>query len=145
MNPNNKLVMGVIRIFTALHILVYRLTGGAIGGLMSGSPVLLLTVVGRKSGKRFTVPLLSLNHGRSFAVIASFGGSAKDPQWWQNMRHAGGASIQVGSHRWEVRAEQVEGEERSRIWEAMAQLYPQYNDYQRKTSRVIPVVLLHPQ
>lgn len=136
--------MRIIRLVTALHVLIYRLTGGAIGGLMSGAPVVLLTTIGRKSGRRFTVPLLSLNHGQAFAIIASFGGAPKDPQWWSNVKHSGHAWLQVGQHRWAVAPEEVEGAVRQEIWDALTQLYPQYDDYQKKTSRVIPVVLLHP-
>lgn len=134
----------LLKLMTTSHILSYRLSQGTVGGLIAGVPNLLLTTVGRKSGRRYTTPLFFLNHKKAFAVVASFGGSPTDPQWWKNMKHSGHAWVQVGPKRFEVRPEEVGPELKQELWEAFCQFYPGYNTYQQRTERVIPIILLHP-
>ena len=135
----------VLKLMTGSHILLYRLTQGVVGGLVAGVPNLLLTTIGRKSGKRFTTPLFFLPWGKSFAVVASYGGSPTEPQWWKNMKHSNHAWVQIGPKRFEVRPEEASPEVKDELWQAFVQLYPGYDTYQSRTDRVIPVVLLHPQ
>ena len=132
-----------LRVMGGLHNALYRLTGGKVGGRMGKAPVLLLSVTGRKSGKRRTTPLLYGRDGDNFVVIASMGGAPKHPAWYLNLQGQE-AEIQVGRAKLRVRAREAEGEERARLWAHMVSLYPAYDSYQKKTSRRIPVVVLEP-
>jgi deazaflavin-dependent oxidoreductase (nitroreductase family) len=127
----------------AVHTGLYRLTGGRMGGRMRNAPVLLLTATGRKTGKRRTMPLLYGRDGDNFVVIASKGGDPKHPAWYLNLQGQE-AEIQVGRDRKRVRARDAEGEERERLWAQMVGVYPDYAEYQKKTTRQIPVVVLEP-
>jgi F420H(2)-dependent quinone reductase len=130
------------RILGSTHRRVYRLTGGKIGGRIGKLPVLLLTTIGRKSGKPRTQPLAYTRVGDGYAVIASKGGAAQHPLWYLNLRANPLAEVTVGRDTHEVRAHDAEGEERERLWRALADLYPGYDRYAQKTSRRIPVVVL---
>jgi deazaflavin-dependent oxidoreductase (nitroreductase family) len=127
----------------AVHNALYRLSGGKVGGRMGKAPVLLLTVTGRKSGKRRTTPLLYSRDGENLVVIASVGGAPRHPAWYLNLQGRE-AEVQVGRERRRVRARDADGEERDRLWAQMVGLYPPYEAYQRKTTRRIPVVVLEP-
>lgn len=130
------------RILGGLHKRVYRLTGGRVGGRIGKLPVLLLTTIGRKSGRPRTQPLAYTRVGDDYAVIASKGGAAQHPLWYLNLRANPLAEVTVGRDTRKVRARDAEGEERERLWRALADLYPGYDRYAQKTSRRIPVVVL---
>jgi deazaflavin-dependent oxidoreductase (nitroreductase family) len=132
-----------LRAMSGLNTALYRLTGGRVANRMGKAPILLLTVAGRKSGKRRTTPLLHGRDGDNYVVIASMGGAPKHPAWYHNLQGQE-AEIQVGRKRLRVRARDAEGEERERLWALMVSLYPSYDDYQKKTERRIPVVVLEP-
>jgi deazaflavin-dependent oxidoreductase (nitroreductase family) len=133
----------MFKLIGAVHTGLYRLTGGRMGGRMWNVPVLLLTATGRKTGKRRTTPLLYGRDGDNLVVIASKGGDPKHPAWYLNVRGAE-AEVQVGRERRRVRARDAEGEERERLWAQMVGVYPPYAEYQKKTTRQIPVVVLEP-
>jgi deazaflavin-dependent oxidoreductase (nitroreductase family) len=130
------------RILGGVHKRVYRLTGGKIGGRIGKLPVLLLTTIGRKSGQPRTQPLAYTRAGDGYAVIASKGGAHQHPLWYLNLHANPFAEVMVGRETREVRARDAEGEERERLWRALADLYPGYDRYAQKTSRRIPVVVL---
>ena len=130
------------RILGGTHKCVYRLTGGKIGGRIGKLPVLLLTTIGRKSGQPRTQPLAYTRAGNGYAVIASKGGAHQHPLWYLNLRANPLAEVRVGRETRKVRARDAEGEERERLWRALADLYPGYDRYAQKTSRRIPVVVL---
>ena len=130
------------RILGGIHKLVYRLTGGKVGGRIGKLPVLLLTTIGRKSGQPRTQPLAYTRVGDGYAVIASKGGAPQHPLWYLNLRANPLAEVTVGRETREVRARDADGEERERLWRALADLYPGYDRYAQKTSRRIPVVVL---
>ena len=132
------------RIFGALHRSVYRLTGVKIGGQIVKLPVLLLTTTGRKSGRPRTQPLAYTREGDGYAVIASKGGAPQHPLWYLNLRASPLAQVTVGRETREVRARDAEGEERERLWRALADVHPGYDKYAQKTSRRIPVIVLEP-
>jgi deazaflavin-dependent oxidoreductase (nitroreductase family) len=140
----DKMFTRVAKVMGAAHIALYRRTGGRIGGRFRGAPCLLLTVTGRKSGQPRTAPLMYGRDGDDYVIIASKGGMPKPPVWWLNLRSNPEAEIEVGAERHRVTAEEVQGEDRDRLWRLMAAIYPSYDSYQKKTSRVIPVVRLHP-
>jgi deazaflavin-dependent oxidoreductase (nitroreductase family) len=132
------------RILGDVHERIYRLTGGKVGGRIGKLPILLLTTMGRKSGQPRTQPLAYTRVGEGLAVIASKGGAPKDPLWYLNLRANPFAEVTVGRETHRVRARDAQGEERERLWRALADLYPGYDTYARKTSRRIPVVVLEP-
>lgn len=132
-----------MKIITGLHELCYRATNGLIGGNIFGANVLLLTTTGRKSGKRYTTPLTYLADGDALVIIASNGGSDSDPDWWRNLKAHPSALVQVGAKHREATAEAAAGAERARLWSSVTKRYPVYRDYERRTKREIPVVVLH--
>jgi len=105
-------------------------------------PVLLLTTTGRKTGKRRTTPLLYVEEGDRYVVVASVGGAPSHPAWYLNLRSNPAATIQVGGRKVAVTAETAGLEERARLWPRLTQMWPRYDDYQAKTRREIPVVIL---
>lgn len=132
------------RVFTSLHSVLYRLSGGAIGGRFRKSPVLLLKTVGRKTGKERTTPLLYLKDGDTFVLVASNGGAPTHPTWWLNLQAHPDAEVEVGRQHIKVRTRAATAEERQRLWPLLVAMYADYAVYQQKTSREIPVVLLSP-
>jgi F420H(2)-dependent quinone reductase len=132
------------RVLGGLHKRVYRLTGGKVGGKIGKLPVLLLTTTGRKSGQRRTQPLLYAKAGDGYAVIASKGGAPQHPFWYLNLQSNPRAEVTVGRETRTVSARDTEGEERERLWHALADRYPGYDKYAQKTTRQIPVVVLDP-
>jgi deazaflavin-dependent oxidoreductase (nitroreductase family) len=142
--PYNRPIAAAQRFATRLHSSVYRATGGKVGGRLLGSPVLLLTTTGRESGRPRTIPLLYLPDGENLVVVASNGGTAGDPAWWLNLEDDPEANVEVGGRKLRVRAEEAEGEERRRLWEQLVRMYGAYQQYQERTDRRIPVVVLYP-
>jgi deazaflavin-dependent oxidoreductase (nitroreductase family) len=134
-----------MRLIASVHEFWYRMTDGFIGGNFMGTPMLLLTTTGRKTGTRHTTPLVYLEEGDDIVVIASNGGSDRDPQWWLNLKANPDATIQVGRKRTNVRAEAATADERVRLWKKITSRYSQYGKYGQRTSREIPVVRLRPQ
>jgi deazaflavin-dependent oxidoreductase (nitroreductase family) len=128
----------------ALHRFLYRASGGRIGSHIWGLPIVLLTTTGRQSGRRRTVPLCSLRDGESFVVIASYGGLDRSPSWWLNLQSEPRATVQLGSMTHDVVAREATADERARLWAEVTRRAPGYLDYERRTSRRIPVVLLDP-
>src|SRR3712207_1078983 len=126
------------------HTGVYRATGGKLFGRMGKSPILLLNTVGRKSGKKRTAPLLYVMDGEDFVIIASKGGAPTPPAWYLNLRVNPEARVEVGDREGRVGAEEADREEKARLWQKMVEMYPAYDDYQKKTEREIPLLILHP-
>ncbi len=135
---------GIIRLMSATHVFWYRLTDGLVGARVMGAPVLLLCIRGRKSGQERMTPLLYLADGENLVVVASNGGADNHPGWWLNLKTNLEATAQVRGLRKRVRAEPARGEERGRLWGLVTKMYPAYADYQRRTKREIPVVILRP-
>ena len=133
----------VRKILSPLNTLVFRVSGGRFLGKMSGLPVLILVTTGRRSGKRRAAPLLYIEDGGAFVVIASFGGQPEHPAWYLNLEADPQATVELGEERVAVRAETTRGAERERLWALMTEGYGGYEGYRRKTTREIPVVRLH--
>ena len=125
-----------------IHRTLYKLTRGMIGASLAGKPMLLLTTTGRKTGSPRTTPLQYLKDGENLVVVASNGGNSQHPAWWFNLEEHPEAEAQVGGNKRQVRAETVQGEERSRLWALLVKAYPGYEEYQQGTQRTIPVVVL---
>jgi deazaflavin-dependent oxidoreductase (nitroreductase family) len=129
-------------LFGAEHVRVYRETGGERGYHWRGTTILLLTTKGRASGEPRTTPLIHRTDGERWVVVASKGGAPQNPSWFENLRSEPEATIEVRAEEIPVRAAVAEGSERERLWALMAEVWPAYDDYQAKTEREIPVVVL---
>ena len=126
------------------HAGVYRATGGKLFGRMGKSPILLLNTVGRKSGKKRTSPLLYVMDGEDFVIVASKGGASAHPAWYLNLMANPEATVEIEDREVQVRAEEADSEEKSRLWQKMVEMYPAYDAYQEKTEREIPLLVLRP-
>lgn len=126
------------------HVAAYRDTGGATGYLWNGVPTLLLTVTGRRTGKPLTAALIFGRDGDDYLVVASMGGAPMHPQWYRNLCADPDASIQVKDRTLAVRARTAEPGEKARLWQIMTGVWPNYDVYQSRTERDIPVVVLSP-
>jgi deazaflavin-dependent oxidoreductase (nitroreductase family) len=124
------------------HAGVYRATGGKLFGRMGKSPIMLLNTVGRKTGRKRTSPLLYVIDGEDFVIIASKGGAPTHPAWYLNLKANPDATVEVGDREVRVRAEEVDSEEKVRLWQKMIEMYPTYDDYKTKTEREIPLLVL---
>ena len=133
-----------MNVLTGAHVRVYRATGGRIGGRGMGAPMLLLDHVGRKSGRHRTTPLLYLDDDPDLVIVASRGGSDAPPAWWLNLEATPQTTVQVGSERRDVVARTASPEEKRELWPRVVELYGDYETYQRRTDRDIPVVILSP-
>jgi deazaflavin-dependent oxidoreductase (nitroreductase family) len=126
----------------AVHRVLYRASGGRIGARIWSLPVILLTTTGRTTGKPRTTPLCALPLDDGFVVIASFGGMDYPPSWWLNLERNPDAFVQIGRERRRVTARTTTGDERARLWGQVVKRAPGYLAYARRTTRVIPVVVL---
>jgi deazaflavin-dependent oxidoreductase (nitroreductase family) len=129
-------------LFGAEHVRVYRETGGRRGYDWRGTTILLLTTTGRNSGQARTTPLIQRADGDRWVVVASKGGAPANPSWYENLLADPDATIEVRDETVSVRASTAEGEERDRLWSLMTEVWPAYDEYQTKTEREIPVVVL---
>jgi deazaflavin-dependent oxidoreductase (nitroreductase family) len=138
-------VRPLLAAITAVHRFLYRATRGRVGGRLLGNQMLLLATVGRRSGAPREVPLLALPDGERWLVIASNAGDDRAPAWWLNLLAAPEAEIQVGARRLAVRARAASAAERPRLWERFVAAHASYADYEKRTSREIPIVILEPR
>jgi deazaflavin-dependent oxidoreductase (nitroreductase family) len=131
-------------LFGAEHVRRYRETGGEVGHIWRrGSKVLLLTTTGRRTGEPRTTPLIYEHTGDgAYVVVASKGGAPQHPGWYRNLMNNSDVEVQVRDEVFRARARTATGEERERLWRLAAQQWPDYDAYQRKTEREIPVVVL---
>ena len=128
----------------AEHVRRYRETDGAVGHIWNGVPILLLTTTGRKSGLPRTTPLIYARDGDAYLVVASMGGAPQHPSWYRNLLADPTARIQVRADHVEVTAQTAGEVEKARLWTIVAGQWPNYDAYQSRTDRVIPVVVLSP-
>ncbi len=124
--------------------MLYRRSGGRLGGTLKGAPILLLDHVGRKSGQARTAPVLYLRNGDDLVVVASRGGSDATPAWWLNLQANPTTTVQVGGEHRRVLARQASAEEKAELWPRLVEMYGDFEIYQRRTDREIPVVILSP-
>ena len=123
----------------------FRANGGKVGGGFDGAPMLLLTTTGAKSGQARTVPLVYLPDGDRYVVFASKAGAPTNPDWYHNLVANPTVSVEVGSDRFDADAVVLTGDERDRFFAKQAELFPGFQEYQKNTTRVIPVVALEPR
>jgi deazaflavin-dependent oxidoreductase (nitroreductase family) len=125
------------------HVRRYRETGGKVGHIWrEGSTILLLTTTGRTSGEPRTIPLIYAQAGDQYVIIASKGGAPDHPGWYKNLAKHPEVELQVGADVFRARARTATGEERERLWRKANEVWPHYDEYAKKTTREIPVVVL---
>ena len=130
-------------LFGEEHVRRYRETGGEVGHIWRrGSKTLLLTTTGRTTGEPRTTPLIYEDADGAYVIVASKGGAPQHPGWYRNLVKNPDVEVQVRDEVFRARARTAEGEERERLWRRAAQQWPDYDAYQRKTDREIPVVVL---
>ncbi|OLT48042.1 nitroreductase family deazaflavin-dependent oxidoreductase [Cellulosimicrobium sp. CUA-896] len=120
----------------------YEESGGTEATTLRGMPVVVLTTLGRRTGKVRKTPLMRVEHDGAYAVVASLGGAPQHPVWYHNVVAHPRVELQDGPERHEYVAREVDGAERETWWERAVAAYPPYADYQEKTSRRIPVLVL---
>jgi deazaflavin-dependent oxidoreductase (nitroreductase family) len=128
--------------WAAEHMKNYLATDGEDGHIWRGVPTLLLTTTGRKSGEPRMLPLIYGKHGDDVVIIASKGGHADHPSWYVNLDANSAVEVQVAADKFSATAITVTDERRQGMWDALAEIWPPYIEYQEKTDRQIPVVLL---
>lgn len=134
----------MIRLMGRAQAAIYRRSGGTRLSSFGAAPVLLLTTTGRRTGKERTVPLLYVKDGEAFAIVGSMGGHDSHPAWVHNLRAHPRATVQVGDQVIAVNAREAGGDEVTRLWPQLVEMYPAYADYRTRTLRRFPVVLLVP-
>ncbi|HEX4527360.1 MAG TPA: nitroreductase family deazaflavin-dependent oxidoreductase [Gaiellaceae bacterium] len=130
-------------LYGAEHVRRYRETGGEVGhSWKEGSTILLLTTTGRQSGEPRTTPLIYAEDGDRYVIVASKGGAPDDPGWYKNLVKTPQVELQVRDEVFPARARTAEGEERDRLWRKANEVWSHYDEYQTRTDREIPVVVL---
>ena len=131
-------------LFWKVHRFLYRVSGGRIGGSVVGMPVLMLTTKGRKSGEPRSNVLTYILKGRASVVYASNAGEPRHPAWWLNLLADPHATVQRGQEVMQVVAREAEGTERTELWDEVVRTNAGYAEYEKRTTRRIPVVVLEP-
>jgi F420H(2)-dependent quinone reductase len=126
------------------QVALYEATDGKEGGTLEGKPVVILSTRGRKTGALRKSPLMRVEHDGRYVVVASMGGAPQHPVWYLNLEADPRVTLQDGAHVMELRAHTADEAERAEWWPRAAAAWPAYDDYQTKTDRQIPVVILEP-
>jgi F420H(2)-dependent quinone reductase len=135
-----------IVVMSVLHLKLYQWTRGRVGGRLGlkHGRIVMLTTTGRKTGRLRTVPLLAIDDGEDFVVIASHGGLDQPPGWWLNLRANPQALIEVSSRTFPVLAEQADHHKHAELWLRFVEAFPGYEDYRQRTTRQLSIMVLHP-
>ncbi len=133
-----------VRLLSRVHRMLFRVTGGRIGRRLVKNDMLLLTTTGRRTGRSHTVPLLYLEEGDTTVIIASFGGRDRHPAWYLNLLTTPSVSVQKAGKIFTATARTTSSTERVIWWPRVVAAYADYQSYQTRTDRQIPIVLLEP-
>ncbi len=131
--------------WVARQVEAYESSGGTKGLTLEGAPVVLMTMRGRRTGKVRKAPVMRVEHDGTYAAVASKGGAPDHPGWYHNLLADPDVTVQDGPDVHAMRAREVEGDEKAVWWARAVEVWPQYDDYQRRTDRPIPVVVLEPR
>lgn len=142
--PKRNLTAIMLHYFMAIHIWLYRHTGGVIGGKAGNLTFLLLTTIGRKSGIARVIPIFCIPDKDRFLLIASNWGREKYPQWWLNPQVNPHATVQVGRRTFPITARKATPEEHARMWPVVTTRMPLFTNYEKHMKREIPIVILTP-
>jgi F420H(2)-dependent quinone reductase len=122
----------------------YEATGGADANTLRGVPIIVLTSVGAKSGKLRKTPLMRVEHEGEYAVVASMGGAPQNPTWYHNLKQNPHVELQDGPEKKDYLAREASGDEKATWWKRAVAVWPDYQEYQERTDREIPVFVLTP-
>jgi len=139
-----SLAIRMTRLVTGAHVWVYRTTKGKVGGSMGGNRLALLTTVGRVSGRPRTTPLMTFPHESGLVIVASNSGSDRPPSWYGNLRANPQCDVQLGADVTPMVARTASPQEKAEIWPRIVASAKNFEGYQKKTNRDIPVVILTP-
>jgi deazaflavin-dependent oxidoreductase (nitroreductase family) len=131
--------------FNAKIIDEFHANEGRVGGMFEGVPLLLLHHSGAKSGKSRVNPLAYQSDNGRYVIFASKGGAPANPAWYHNLKAEPNVTIEVGTDTIDVAASEASGEERDRLFRTQVERVPQFDEYEQKTERVIPVIVLTPR
>jgi deazaflavin-dependent oxidoreductase (nitroreductase family) len=135
-----------VRAMSAMNTWVFRASGGRLGNrFLRGAPVLLLTTTGARSGARRTTPLIYLADAERVVLVASKGGMSHSPAWYHNLVSHPECEVQIGTETRRMRARRADAGEKAALWPKLCAIYPDYADYQARTTRDIPVMILSPR
>ena len=145
--PTQERIMdAVMKPMSQLNTWLYRLSGGRVWGRwLRGAPILLLTTIGRKSGEPRVAPLLYLRDGENVVIVASKGGMSKHPLWYWNLEANPEVEIEIGRESTKMLARRASDPEKAALWPSLIEMYRDYDDYQARTERNIPVIILSPR
>jgi deazaflavin-dependent oxidoreductase (nitroreductase family) len=139
-----KLIKRMTKAFMRINVAVYKKSGGRFMGSFLGRPICIVTMTGRKTGKRYEIPLMYVPYGEQQILVASMGGASKNPTWFYNLKANPDISIQAKGETRTYRAHQVSPEKKAELWPTIIEAYPPYDAYQARTDRDIPVFLCDP-
>ena len=132
-----------IRYMTAANVWLFRVTSGWLGSRFThGAPVCLVTTIGKRSGERRPIALIYLQDGTDVVLVASKGGMSHHPGWYHNMMAHPEVEVEIGRATQRMRARRAAADEKRALWPKLVAIYPDYDDYQARTTREIPVVIL---
>lgn len=135
----------VFKLVMAIHVFLYRLTGGRFGGQMRDFKVLLLTTTGRKSGQKRTTPLGYFDYDGGYVITASNAGLPRNPGWYYNLKSKPQVTVQVKDRVMTAVAEEAQSDLRNQLWGQLIEQAPSYGDYEKSTTREIPMIILRPE
>ena len=136
---------GFLKRFSRLNTLVYKMTGGLVMGRLRGRPVMLVTMIGAKTGKARTIPLMYVPYKEGVIVVGSQGGAPKSPVWTGNLMANPDVVVQYKTQKMRLRARRVDDTEKAALWPICIEHYHEYDDYQKRTDRNIPVFVCEPR
>lgn len=138
-------VLPYLRVFSSLNEKIYRWTGGRLMGKLAGRDICLITMTGAKSGKTRVVPLMYVPYREGVIIVASQGGAPKNPAWFNNLVVHPDIEVQYKRKKMQLRARRADAEEKQAVWPTCCEYYPDYELYQQRTDRDIPVFICEPR
>jgi F420H(2)-dependent quinone reductase len=142
----NGLIRGIMKAYTRLNVAVYRASNGRLmNSFPNGSPICLVTMIGRRSGRRRTIPLIHVPDGDRVILVASQGGMSTHPLWYHNLKANPAVGVTADGITRRMIAREAAGSEKAAAWRVAVKAYPDYADYQARTTRAIPVFICEPE
>jgi deazaflavin-dependent oxidoreductase (nitroreductase family) len=142
---HEKLFRTAARLFGKLNVAIYKMSGGRLFSKGPAKrPICLVTMTGRKTGKKRDIALMHVPHGEQKILVASLGGISKNPSWYYNLKATPDITITVDGGSRTYRAREVGSEEKAKLWPVLVDAYPPYDEYQARTDRDIPVFVCDP-
>lgn len=138
-------IIPYLKVFSSLNEKIYRWTGGRVLGKLNGYDVCLVTMTGAKTGKQRVIPLMYVPYNEGVIIVASQGGAPRNPVWFNNLVAHPDIEVQYKNKKMKLRARHANAEEKQAVWPICCQYYPDYDIYQNRTERDIPVFICEPR